>query len=92
MKTNGCAVTTSPLALRKFPAKIRENIFQFCVRIKDQKSPALLIALRGDKEMYQEAINLYYKVNLFTVSNDTVDRCTSLSVKALMSISKLEMK
>jgi uncharacterized protein YjbI with pentapeptide repeats len=92
LKTNGCTVTTSPLAFRKFSPEIRETIFRDCVDFKDRKTPPLLIALRGDKELYQEAIQLFYKLNFFRLDDRIRERVSTMSANALSTISKLTIE
>lgn len=52
--------------LRKFAPEIREHIFTFTLAdCWEGKTPAFLKALYGDREMYMEAIKVFYKVNTF---------------------------
>jgi Pentapeptide repeats (8 copies) len=68
---DNCTMTMSPLALRKFPPEIRAMIFEDCLDINDEECqgidksnyPALLSALRCDKAMFQEAMDIMSKVN-----------------------------
>ncbi len=92
LKTNRCTVTNSPLAFRKFPPEIGQLIFQDCVDFKDRKTPVLLAALRGDKELYQEAIQLFYDSNYFELDYSMLDRCSTMTVNALSNISKLKIE
>jgi hypothetical protein len=89
---DGCIVTTSPLALRKFPPEIREMIFQRCIDTRDNKSPSIIIALRGDKELYREAIKVFYKLNFFKLTWGTAPSCKFLSANTIGSIKKLLMR
>lgn len=56
--------------MRKIPFELRGMIFKDWLGIKDGKSPVLLIALRGDKELYEQALEVYYKINYFTLTTD----------------------
>jgi hypothetical protein len=89
---DGCIVTTSPLALRKFPPEIREMIFQRCIDTRDNKSPSIIIALRGDKELYREAIKVFYKLNFFRLTWETAPSRKFLSAHTIGSIKKLLMR
>jgi hypothetical protein len=94
---DGCNVTTSPLALRKFPPEIREMIFQRCIdtkdnKEKDNKSPPIIVSLRSDKELYQEAIEVFYKLNFFRLTWKTAPSCKFLSAKAIRSVKKLLLR
>jgi hypothetical protein len=51
--------------LRKFPREIREEIFKLTVGDWENKMPALIKALRGDREVYLEAMKVFYKINKF---------------------------
>lgn len=62
--------------LRMFPPEIREHIFNFALdNCWEGKTPALLKALYGDREVYMEAIKVFYKVNTFfsSIENDWAD-------------------
>ncbi|CAG8956977.1 hypothetical protein HYFRA_00012028 [Hymenoscyphus fraxineus] len=60
-------------SLRKFPVEIRLMIFELCLSIIPattpyhesiaQVTPPLLVALRGEKDLYGEAICTFYKIN-----------------------------
>jgi hypothetical protein len=65
-KIERCAITTCPLALRKFPPEIREMIFKHCMPEYAPKTPEILIALRGDQGLYHEAIRIYHEINFYT--------------------------
>ncbi|KAH9216566.1 hypothetical protein DL95DRAFT_460154 [Leptodontidium sp. 2 PMI_412] len=67
-KLSGCRVMNSPSILRKILLELRRMIFKDCLKIQDGKSPALLIALRSDKELYEQALEVYYKIIYFTVT------------------------
>jgi hypothetical protein len=51
--------------LRKFPPEIREEIFKLTVGDWDDKTPALIKAIRGDREMYLEVMKIFYRINTF---------------------------
>src|ERR1700738_3623560 len=52
--------------LRKFPPEIREHIFNFTLdNCWEGKTPALLKVLHGDREVYMEAIKVFYRTNTF---------------------------
>ena len=64
-KMQRCKLSTSLLALRKFPLEIRALIFQYPIPRKSgsYKTPLILAALRGDSELYHEAIRAIYRQN-----------------------------
>ena len=90
-KLSGCQVTTSPLALRRFPTELRDMIFKDCLQIEEGKSPALLIALRGDKELYEEALEVYYKTNYCSMGKAMIQRINDLSPKAISRIKDIRI-
>jgi hypothetical protein len=92
LKITRCAVSTSPLAFRKFPPEIREMIFKGCLEVVDRKTPILLVALRGDLELYQEAIKLFKRVTAFQLDKKMCARFKTLSDSALSNISMLEIE
>ncbi|KAF8849578.1 hypothetical protein BDZ45DRAFT_680434 [Acephala macrosclerotiorum] len=90
-----CQTTSSPLAFRRFPAEIREMIFQGCITNatnSHKRTPKILIALRCDPEIYQEALRCYYKLNSFTLEQANLSKCSELSLKVLGNIEKLKIK
>ena len=86
---DNCSMTYSPLAIRKFPPEIRAMIFAGCVDNKGYKTPNLLVALRGDREMYEEAVQIFYGLNWFRVKLLTLPDFVSMSKKAIENIRKL---
>ncbi|KAE9378849.1 hypothetical protein N431DRAFT_325846 [Stipitochalara longipes BDJ] len=91
-KLIGCKITTSLLSFCKFVPEIRAMIFKLCLSFEKNKTPALLIALRGDIFLYQQAIRLFYKLNCFTLNYYMLDRCSLMSVNAISNISKLTIE
>ncbi|KAE9378883.1 hypothetical protein N431DRAFT_460208 [Stipitochalara longipes BDJ] len=60
-----CQVVNKPLALRRFPAEIREIIFEYASSAQigqEGKIPNLVKALLGDQVLYHEAIEAMYKM------------------------------
>jgi hypothetical protein len=53
----------STIHLRLLSAELRDMIFSLLLLRSDGKTPALLIALRQDQELYTQALRVYYKVN-----------------------------
>jgi hypothetical protein len=91
-KLSRCIITTSPLAFGKFPTELRLMIFKYCLYFENRRSPALLVALRGDEKLYKEAIQLFYTLNPFPLDHNMLVRCHTLSLAALSRISKLEVE
>ncbi|KAN0115289.1 hypothetical protein V8E51_004833 [Hyaloscypha variabilis] len=86
---DNCTMTSSALALRKFPPEIRAMIFNGCIHFGGFKTPAIIITLRGDKQMYEEAIQIFYKLNWFRVRLQNLEDFEAMSIKAIQGIRKL---
>ena len=82
----------SPLALRKLPPEIREMIFRYCVDFTDRKTPPLIVALRGDQELYHEAMKLFYKLNYFTLDKSTAAVCEAMRLNIRQNIQQLKIE
>ena len=84
--------------LHKFPPEIRTQIFSQClVRSSDEKDawarvPALLIAVRPDATVYEEALELFYKLNGFTLNSKTVFTFESLKAHHIKWIKRLVLR
>jgi hypothetical protein len=66
--TTGMA-NVAPLTLRRFPAEIRHMIFRATLEGSWKgKAPEFIISLRGDKELYKEALNIFYETNTFALT------------------------
>lgn len=66
--------------LRDLPVEIRILIFRKCVwQYHCCKAPALIEALRGNPLLYQEALEVYYAINEFSVTFVNQDRVFSLN-------------
>jgi uncharacterized protein YjbI with pentapeptide repeats len=86
---DNCSMTSSTSVFRKFSPEIRAMIFARCIHFNKNKTPALLIALRGDKELYREAIHFFYNLNWFRVRLGNLAEFESMSKKAIENIRKL---
>jgi uncharacterized protein YjbI with pentapeptide repeats len=93
VKMNRCKITTSPLALRQFTPEIRARIFGYCTPQKSwaSKTPEVLIALRGDSELYQEALRAFYKQNWFRLNFRNFSKTELMSKKSVENINKLSI-
>ena len=50
--------------------------------------PALIVALRGDSQLYHEALEVFYANNILAVSPDTEKRVASMSLSAMHTVQK----
>jgi hypothetical protein len=74
VKMKHCQIVDRPLSFRRFPVEIRALIFGEVVEYNSKdfrrhnvhyRMPHLIIALRGDPLLHNEALNLFYKTNEF---------------------------
>jgi uncharacterized protein YjbI with pentapeptide repeats len=91
VKMNRCKITTSPLALRRFPPEIRAMIFRYCTPWSSmmRKTPYVLDAIRGDSELYQEALRAFYKQNWFLLDFKNFSRTELMPKNVAENINKL---
>jgi hypothetical protein len=80
--------------LHSLPLEIRDMVFKECL-VMDKKqpratraTPALLIALRGDWALYQEALKWFYALNRFTLTKHNFN--TSFSTLSTTSIALMK--
>jgi hypothetical protein len=92
LQTHRCIVSTSPLALRRFPPEIRTLILQRCMDYADRRTPAIILALRGDPELYQEAIRLFYKLNWLRIDHYPLSFYDSVPRGLANKIEKLSIR
>lgn len=91
VKMNRCKITTSPLALRRFIPEIRAKIFEYCTSSTKVSfdTPKILIVLRGDSELYQEALRTFYKQSWFPLAFHNFSKTELISAKIAENINKL---
>ncbi len=78
--------------LRTFPPEIREMIFNYSNVLNwTGKTPALLVALRGDREIYNEALEICHKNNTFKLHRGNEWKTGDMAIAALRSIRTLEI-
>ncbi|KAL2074849.1 hypothetical protein VTL71DRAFT_8628 [Oculimacula yallundae] len=82
-------VPNTPSWLLRLPFEVRDMIFAYCVDIVDCRSPPLLIALRGDTELYLQCLEHYYELNYYTLNTKTLPYVNDLSPKALSRMKRL---
>jgi hypothetical protein len=66
--SSSTGVTKQKNTLRKLLPEIRYMIFKLTLAEWKGKTPVLIKALRGDQEMYFEALAVFYRINTFTSS------------------------
>ena len=82
------SITNHP-SLSTLPCELRDMIFKDCIELVDGKTPTLMIALRCNKELYPHALELYYKINFFTLNEFTKGTLKKVSPTAIANIRNL---
>lgn len=67
----------SPPGFSKLPVEIREMIFKEVLVCKG-KTPPLLAAVRGNKELYDEALTISRKLKVVSIRSKNVESCMEL--------------
>jgi hypothetical protein len=63
--------------LRKFPPEIRDMIYKLTLAGEwNGKTSTFIIALRGDSELYHEALKVFYETNTFAFTERNQWVCT----------------
>jgi hypothetical protein len=87
-----CLTPLSSAGLRAFPPEIRDMIYDFSnVLSWDGKTPALIVALRGDQGLYREVLELFYRSNTFTLHRANEWKTGDMSIAALKTIRALRV-
>jgi hypothetical protein len=85
------SVTLSVLGLRAFPPEILEFIFTPLL-LWTGKTPALLIALRSDPQLYQEALASFTRLNAFKLHKGNSWKTGDMTLPVLQSIRMLTVE
>lgn len=86
----------STRAFREFAPEIREMIYSYALRPVDvhdgieSKTPALLVALRGELDLYNEALHHFYSNNETYVREGNFKKFEDLSPTTWRSIRHLK--
>ncbi|KAG4441085.1 hypothetical protein IFR05_003439 [Cadophora sp. M221] len=91
LSMENCRVTTSPLSIRRFCPELRKLVFERCVHTRDNTSPVLLVALRGNPEFYYEALECFYRQNRFRLKLANLSDYERMSKKASGAIRHLKI-
>ncbi|KAH6681703.1 hypothetical protein B0J14DRAFT_679749 [Halenospora varia] len=97
-----CTVSKASLIdLHKFAPQIRAMIFSYCLdwTYKDptnkhnvitsmDKTPSLIIALREDEKLYQEALHIFYEKNFFRISKDNEESRQAMPLSVWRTMKK----
>jgi len=92
-----------PNLFRKIPAEVRGMIFYPCLTFENRKrvngykqfgfqnqpAPSLLIALRQCLDLHKEALEVYYRLNVFKIYLEAPQRFLQLNAEAMGSIRTL---
>jgi hypothetical protein len=78
--------------LEKFPVEIRRIIFELCLqRKRKERGCALIAALRGHGEMYQEALEVFRKLNSFPFQYGDAQKFEILPSRVVSTILKISI-
>lgn len=87
--------STSTCTLRVLPPELRIIIYEYLVKIRRlerQTTPALLIALRPDQQLYHEALDVFYKINIFKLTGFNQRGLFAMGNTAIHGIERLLVK
>jgi len=62
--------TPSESTLYALPPELREFIFRYSLRRECGQTPYLLVALRPDQNLYNEAVAVFNSINIFSLTRD----------------------
>jgi uncharacterized protein YjbI with pentapeptide repeats len=83
-------VTTSPLAFRKFPTEVRQIIFREALEGMVYTSE-LIVALRGDPQLYFEILEVLGKTCFFKISPRNEESRKSMALDVYKNIQNLSL-
>ena len=80
-------------ALRRVPPEIRRMIFKYClkrnVNAKRHTTPSLLAALRAAPGLYDEALEVYYKINIVVLTPMTYEGFCHLKLQTVKMVRRI---
>lgn len=77
-------------SLRSLPLEVRLKIYHLALEWNG-KTPGLLAALRPDRMLYLEALEVFVKQNTFTLSTKNLLTMCRMKLSAFQSIRKLSL-
>jgi len=77
--------------LHKLPPELRAEIFKPMLINWNGKTPALIKALRFDKKLYNEALDIVYKQNTFTFHRKNDWSFGDMTKEAVLSIERVKV-
>lgn len=75
--------------LHRMPFEIREKIFHLTLEWTG-KSPAMLVALRQEPELYKQALKVFYKTNIFTAKG--LEKSCNMPLSVIEAIERLSLE
>jgi hypothetical protein len=85
-----CELAFERCILEKFPVEIRRMIFELCLqRKRKERGCALIAALRGHGEIYQEALEVFRKLNSFPFQYGDSEEFKILPSRVVSTIRKI---
>jgi hypothetical protein len=87
-----CDLAFERCTLEKFPVEVRRMIFELCLRRKRyERGCALIAALRGHNEIYQEALEVFRKLNSFPFQYGDAQMFKILPSRVVSTIRKISI-
>jgi hypothetical protein len=80
-----------PNKFRKLPPEIREKIFEPLCKDWNGTMPAIIKALRSDKELYHEAMAIFYKEKEYVLHDKNDWTFLDMFKTAILSIKRIRI-
>jgi hypothetical protein len=80
-----------PCLLHTLPPELREAIFKPLLVDWDGKTPNLVKALRPDKQLYNEALAIFYKFNVFIFHKGNGWSFGDMTKEAVLSLGRVRI-
>jgi hypothetical protein len=82
-------------ALRRIAPEIKTMIFEYALKMSSQprpySSPSLLVALRAVPDLYNEALEVFYKINTFILDVGSFTGFSRLKLEAVKLVRKVAL-
>lgn len=90
------AARIPPISLRYLPTEIRDMVFEYLLTFpkvtyleQQPKTPAIIVALRPEPKVYDEALQIYYKRNTFRITSHNFESVQQLERTYISSVRDL---
>ena len=87
-----CELAFDRCTLEKFPVEVRQMIFELCLRRnRYERGFALIAALRGYGQIYQEALEVFRKLNSFPFRYENAQMFKILPSRVVSTVRKISI-